>query len=82
MSEERLKPLETGLERLSGITERFIDVSTQRFERYDQILQRLADTTTNVGQAVEELRAANRRQEAINDYLVRRDQERGNGNRN
>ncbi|UFP97110.1 hypothetical protein [Gloeobacter morelensis] len=52
-------------------------MSTQRFERYDQILQRLADTTINVGQAVEELRAANRRQEAINDYLIRRDQERG-----
>ncbi|UFP93021.1 hypothetical protein [Gloeobacter morelensis] len=54
------------IDRLTEISERFISVAT--------------DTLVRLDQAVEELRASNQRQEAINDYLIRRERERGDGN--
>ncbi|BAC88270.1 hypothetical protein [Gloeobacter violaceus] len=53
------------LDRLAGITERFVGVVTDAIVRFDQ--------------AVEELRASNRRQEALNDFLIRRLGGEGNG---
>jgi flagellar biosynthesis/type III secretory pathway chaperone len=61
------------LDRLTGISERFINVATDSIVRLDQNVTELRTTT-------EELRASNQRQERINDYLIRRDQERDNGN--
>ncbi|MBW4699169.1 MAG: hypothetical protein KME03_14975 [Aphanocapsa lilacina HA4352-LM1] len=61
------------IDRLTDISERFIAVATDTIVRLDQNITRL-------DQAVEELRASNRRQEAINDYLIRRERERGDGN--
>ncbi|AGY60601.1 hypothetical protein [Gloeobacter kilaueensis] len=52
------------LDRLIGISERFITATANNLARLDQ--------------TIEELRASNRRQEAIKDYLIRRDQERSN----
>ncbi|UFP93074.1 hypothetical protein [Gloeobacter morelensis] len=61
------------IDRLTDISERFITVATDTIVRLDQNITRL-------DQAVEELRASNQRQEAINDYLIRRERERGDGN--
>jgi hypothetical protein len=61
------------IDRLTDINERFINVATDSIVRLDQNIIELR--TTN-----EELRASNQRQERINDYLIRRDQERDNGN--
>ncbi|UFP94586.1 hypothetical protein [Gloeobacter morelensis] len=61
------------LDRLANIGERFVTVVV------DAVTE-LRGTTVRLDQAVEELRASNRRQQAINDYLIRKDRERGNGN--
>ncbi|MBW4697610.1 MAG: hypothetical protein KME03_06895 [Aphanocapsa lilacina HA4352-LM1] len=60
-------------DRLANIGERFITVVVEA-------LTELRGSTARLDLAVEELRASNRRQEAINDYLIRKDRERGNGN--
>lgn len=62
---QALQTTNQNLDRLANISERFISVAT--------------DTLVRLDEAVEELRASNRRQESINDYLMRRDRERGNG---
>ncbi|UFP93777.1 hypothetical protein [Gloeobacter morelensis] len=64
---QALQTTNQNLDRLASISERFIAVAT--------------DTLVRLDEAVEELRSFNRRQEAINDYLIRRDQERGNSSR-
>jgi hypothetical protein len=61
------------IDRLTDISERFINVATDSIVRLDQNITELR--TTNA-----ELHASNQRQERINDYLIRRDQERDNGN--
>ncbi|MBW4697606.1 MAG: hypothetical protein KME03_06875 [Aphanocapsa lilacina HA4352-LM1] len=61
------------LARLANLGERFINVAVDTIARLDQNVIELRE-------AVDELRASNRRQEAINDYLIRKDRERGNGN--
>lgn len=64
---QALQTTNQNIDRLANISERFITVAS--------------DTIIRLDQAVEELRAFNRRQEAINDYLIRRDQEGNNSNR-
>jgi negative regulator of sigma E activity len=71
---QALQMTNQNIDRLANISERFITVAV------DAITE-LRTTTNRLDQAVEELRASNRRQEAINDYLIRRDREGGNGSR-
>lgn len=47
--------------------------------RLEQAVEESRASNLRLDQVVEELRASNRRQEVINDYLIRRDQERSNG---
>ncbi|MBW4700215.1 MAG: hypothetical protein KME03_20390 [Aphanocapsa lilacina HA4352-LM1] len=67
------------LDRLTQISERFITVATDAIAAATDAIGELRSTTARLDQAVEELRASNRRQEAINDYLIRRERERGDG---
>ncbi|MBW4696494.1 MAG: hypothetical protein KME03_01095 [Aphanocapsa lilacina HA4352-LM1] len=71
---QSLQMTNQNLDRLAHIGERFITVATDMIVRLEQNIVRLDEV-------VDELRAFNRRQEAINDYLIRRDQERRNGDR-
>ncbi|UFP93641.1 hypothetical protein [Gloeobacter morelensis] len=91
MSTERLDRIEQSLERLTGITNRFIDSAIGRFAQHEEMLLRhdrniqevtavvveLRQLNRRVEAVLEALQAANRRQEAINDYLIRRQQEQG-----
>ncbi|AGY60294.1 hypothetical protein [Gloeobacter kilaueensis] len=61
------------LDRLLDINERFIT-------SMGEAISGLRTITSRLDEAVEELRASNRRQEAINDYLLRNDRERSEGN--
>ncbi|MGB8698506.1 MAG: hypothetical protein WCD18_03740 [Thermosynechococcaceae cyanobacterium] len=63
---KRQQATDEGLDRLTNITERYINASTSVIERLDQSIGRL-------DQSIEELRASNRRQERINDFLLRRE---------
>ncbi|UFP96677.1 hypothetical protein [Gloeobacter morelensis] len=65
------------LDRLAGISERFISVAVDAITELRITTNRLEQNVVRLDRAIEELRASNRRQESINDYLIRRDRERG-----
>ncbi|UFP94831.1 hypothetical protein [Gloeobacter morelensis] len=74
------------LDRLVGVGERFVNVAVDAITelrtttaRLDRTVEELRAMGLRQQEAIEELRASNRRQEAINDYILRRDRERGNG---
>ncbi|BAC88535.1 hypothetical protein [Gloeobacter violaceus] len=68
------------LDRLANIGERFITVVVDAVTELRSTTARLDQNVTELKIAVDELRGFNRRQQAINDYLIRKDRERGNGN--
>ncbi|AGY59107.1 hypothetical protein [Gloeobacter kilaueensis] len=81
LAELRASQLATNqnVDRLTSISERFIGVTADALVRLEQAVEESRASNLRLDQVVEELRASNRRQEVINDYLIRRDQERSNG---
>jgi hypothetical protein len=67
-TDERQQATDERLDRLTNITERYINASISVIERLEQNQLRLDQT-------IEELKASNRRQEHINDFLLRRESE-------
>jgi hypothetical protein len=65
---ERQQSTDERLNQLTNITERYISASTN-------VIERLDGTVARLDQSIEELKASNRRQERINDFLLRRETE-------
>jgi hypothetical protein len=63
---ERQQSTDERLNQLTNITERYINASTN-------VIERLDGTVARLDQSIEELKASNRRQERINDFLLRRE---------
>jgi hypothetical protein len=63
---ERQQSTDERLNQLTNITERYISASTN-------VIERLDGTVARLDQSIEELKASNRRQERINDFLLRRE---------
>lgn len=72
---ERQQATDANLDRLTNITERYINSSTTVIERLDRNIEELKASNQRLDQSIEELRASNRRQERINDFLLRRETE-------
>jgi len=69
----RQQATDARLDRLTDITERYINASTGVIERLDRNVEELRASNQRLDQSIEELRASNRHQERINDFLLQRE---------
>jgi DNA repair ATPase RecN len=70
---EQQQATDERLDRLTNLTERYMNASSAVIERLDRSTEALTASNQRLDQSIEELKASNRRQERINDFLLRRE---------